>query len=83
MIMRAAAMVSSLLLLASCVAVPSESYDPRLYDASGNVVAPVASAPQAAPDCREATTTVVIGGRQQRVYGTACRQPDGSWHLVD
>jgi surface antigen len=29
--------------------------------------------------CREFTTTGVIGGRQQQLYGTACRQPDGSW----
>ena len=32
--------------------------------------------------CREYTTTAVVGGRSQRVYGTACRNPDGSWKLV-
>jgi len=32
--------------------------------------------------CREYNTTAVIGGRTQQVYGTACRQPDGSWQLV-
>ena len=32
--------------------------------------------------CREYNTTAVIGGRTERVYGTACRQPDGSWELV-
>lgn len=32
--------------------------------------------------CREYQTTAVIGGRTQRTYGTACRQPDGSWELV-
>jgi surface antigen len=29
--------------------------------------------------CREYTMDTVIGGRPERVYGTACRQPDGSW----
>ncbi len=32
--------------------------------------------------CREYTTTAVIAGRTQQTYGTACRQPDGSWELV-
>ena len=35
-----------------------------------------------APDatyCREYTTVGNIGGRQQQLYGKACRQPDGSW----
>lgn len=31
--------------------------------------------------CREYTTTAVIGGRTQKTYGTACREPDGSWKL--
>ncbi|MFQ5773127.1 MAG: RT0821/Lpp0805 family surface protein [Kiloniellaceae bacterium] len=31
--------------------------------------------------CREYTTTATVGGRTQQVYGTACRQPDGSWQL--
>ncbi|XVN42080.1 MAG: RT0821/Lpp0805 family surface protein [Candidatus Rickettsia vulgarisii] len=32
--------------------------------------------------CREYTQTVNIGGRQQRAYGTACRQPDGHWKII-
>ncbi|QBQ53593.1 RT0821/Lpp0805 family surface protein [Nitrosococcus wardiae] len=32
--------------------------------------------------CREFQQTVTIGGRSDRLYGTACRQPDGSWKLV-
>lgn len=32
--------------------------------------------------CREYTTTAVINGRADRVYGTACRNADGSWRLV-
>ncbi len=32
--------------------------------------------------CREYTQTVNIGGQLQQAYGTACRQPDGSWMVV-
>ncbi len=32
--------------------------------------------------CREYQTTVNVGGQQQQAYGTACRQPDGSWKIV-
>jgi surface antigen len=32
--------------------------------------------------CREYVTTARIDGRLQQAYGTACRQPDGSWQLV-
>ncbi|HMB16181.1 MAG TPA: RT0821/Lpp0805 family surface protein [Pelovirga sp.] len=32
--------------------------------------------------CREYQQTVWIGGEQQQAYGTACRQPDGSWEII-
>lgn len=32
--------------------------------------------------CREYRTTAVIAGKKQQMYGTACRQPDGSWKVV-
>ena len=32
--------------------------------------------------CREFQQTVTIGGRQERAYGVACQQPDGSWKIV-
>lgn len=32
--------------------------------------------------CREFQQTIVVGGRAQQAYGTACRQPDGSWRIV-
>jgi len=31
--------------------------------------------------CREYQQTVTIGGKQEQSYGTACRQPDGSWKV--
>lgn len=33
--------------------------------------------------CREYQQDVVIGGKTERAYGTACRQPDGSWQVVN
>ncbi len=35
----------------------------------------------AAGPCREYTMQAVIGGKTQEVYGTACRQADGSWKV--
>jgi surface antigen len=32
--------------------------------------------------CREFQQTVNIGGEAQQAYGKACRQPDGSWRIV-
>ncbi len=32
--------------------------------------------------CREYKQTVTIGGEEHQAYGTACRQPDGSWKIV-
>jgi len=32
--------------------------------------------------CREFQQTVTVGGETQQAYGTACRQPDGSWKIV-
>jgi surface antigen len=32
--------------------------------------------------CREYTTSANVGGSKQQVFGKACRQPDGSWQIV-
>ena len=32
--------------------------------------------------CREYQQTVTIGGRTENAYGTACRQAEGSWKIV-
>ncbi len=31
--------------------------------------------------CREYTLDATIAGKPETVYGTACRQPDGSWRV--
>lgn len=33
--------------------------------------------------CREYQTTVVIEGKPDKAYGTACRQADGTWKIVN
>ncbi|MDT8318895.1 MAG: RT0821/Lpp0805 family surface protein [Xanthomonadales bacterium] len=33
--------------------------------------------------CREYVLDAQIGGRTEQIYGTACRQADGSWLVVD
>ncbi len=31
--------------------------------------------------CREYQQEITVGGKKQQSYGTACRQPDGSWKI--
>jgi surface antigen len=33
--------------------------------------------------CREYRSTADISGKKQQIYGTACRQPDGAWKIVN
>ncbi|MBK1670666.1 hypothetical protein CKO28_21835 [Rhodovibrio sodomensis] len=33
--------------------------------------------------CREFQQTIIVGGEAKDAYGTACRQPDGSWKIVE
>ena len=33
--------------------------------------------------CREFQHTVTIGGKTEDAYGTACRQPDGTWKIIN
>ncbi|KTD42074.1 RT0821/Lpp0805 family surface protein [Legionella parisiensis] len=32
--------------------------------------------------CREYLTSAIIDGKKQTLRGSACRQPDGTWHVV-
>ncbi|MCC6202619.1 MAG: hypothetical protein IT494_06395 [Gammaproteobacteria bacterium] len=32
--------------------------------------------------CREYQQAITVGGQVHQAYGTACRQPDGSWKIV-
>ncbi len=44
-------------------------------------VTPTRTYETSAGPCREFTTEAIIGGKREKVYGTACRQPDGSWKV--
>jgi len=33
--------------------------------------------------CREFQQTIIVGGEEVQGYGTACRQPDGTWKIVE
>jgi len=33
--------------------------------------------------CREFQQTITVGGETETAYGTACRQPDGTWRIVE
>jgi len=46
-------------------------------------VTPTRTYETAGGPCREFTTDALIGGRRESVYGTACRQPDGSWKVMN
>ena len=49
---------------------------------SGTVVPTATHTGSTGQPCREFITTVKIGGVEQQGYGTACRQADGSWKIV-
>jgi|SRR5579863_7240893 len=55
---------------------PAVVYAPPATDVSVSA-APVVGR----TNCREFQTTVTIEGKRQEAVGTACRQPDGSWHV--
>lgn len=33
--------------------------------------------------CREYTQTIKVGGKSEAGHGTACREPDGTWKIVE
>lgn len=66
---------------------PVVAYPPPapVYYAPAPVYAPPPAAAYAAPqgECREYTSTTTIAGQPQNMVGTACRQPDGTWRIVN
>ena len=47
------------------------------------VVTPTNTYDSDAGPCREYTLDAKIGGETEQIYGTACRQADGSWLVVE
>jgi surface antigen len=50
---------------------------------SGSVTPVRQGVDQSGATCREYQTTVNVGGKSEQAYGTACRQADGSWKIVN
>jgi len=46
-------------------------------------VEPTRTTPTATGPCREFTLDAQIGGEDEQLYGTACRQADGSWKMIE
>jgi surface antigen len=44
-------------------------------------VTPVRTYQSGGSYCREFQSDVILGGKSEKAYGTACRQPDGSWKV--
>lgn len=78
------ALSAALLALAACQTTDSAPKETITWDKPAPPAKP-APAPErqasahAEPQCREYETTVSIGGKPQKAYGRACRQPDGTW----
>jgi surface antigen len=50
---------------------------------AGTVVPQPAYQARSGEYCREFQQTITVGGQTQQGYGTACRQPDGSWKVMN
>jgi hypothetical protein len=51
--------------------------------ASGSVTVTRDGTSSAGRYCREYSQQITVGGESQQAYGTACRNPDGSWEILD
>ncbi len=49
----------------------------------GYAVVPVREYNVGGQYCREYQNYATVGGRRHETYGTACRQPDGSWQIIN
>ncbi|MDX9767783.1 MAG: RT0821/Lpp0805 family surface protein [Ectothiorhodospiraceae bacterium] len=50
---------------------------------SSYTMTPVKTYAEGGTPCREYTMDATIGGQPEKIYGTACRQADGSWKVVN
>lgn len=50
---------------------------------AGTVVPQPAYQTRSGEYCREFQQTIQVAGQSQQGYGTACRQPDGSWKVMN
>jgi hypothetical protein len=54
----------------------------RENDTAGTLVTTAERYDTAGRYCREYQRSVVVAGREQQAWGTACLQPDGDWQIV-
>ena len=54
----------------------------REGNATGYVVATREGTSSSGRYCREFQHEISVGGKREQGYGTACRQPDGSWEVI-
>lgn len=45
------------------------------------VVVPTRTYDAPSGPCRDYTIDAIVGGKKDQVFGTACRQPDGTWQV--
>lgn len=50
---------------------------------SGTVIPQPAYQSSSGQYCREYQQQITVGGKTESAHGTACRQPDGSWKIVN
>jgi len=64
---------------------PPVAYAPVPYAPAPVALNPASPVYQTADGryCREYQATVNVNGYTQPIYGTACLQPDGAWHIVN
>lgn len=48
---------------------------------SGTVTPVSTTVTSAGQPCREFSQTIIVGGKEEQAYGTACRMADGSWDI--
>ncbi len=62
---------------------PAVIYVPAPIPAPSAPAATTSSVPTVSQaNCREYESTTTIDGRPQKIVGTACLQPDGSWRII-
>jgi hypothetical protein len=73
--------VAAIILAASvggCVEPPPPYYS---YSTTPAAAPPIVQPAPPVPECREIHLQVTIGNQPQDAFGTACRQPDGTWRI--
>ena len=55
----------------------------KTTDSSGYVATTREGTGSSGLQCREFQQSIIVGGKEEQAYGTACLQPDGSWKITE